>query len=246
MTLMSFSIPLGRSGARVTLHNVGIRLRLCEREVLWLSLARKWMVSFQGASLGWEMGPKASDGTHITVDPGIRRPGLVLTKHLSIPQQGQQTPTHASVLQPHPSGLCRRFGHGPKLLAGPRSAPLAPVLLLSTPELLMALKGNSERYGAENPMGHTMKHLTEQWMTELMSFLACFGELFVWQCFKSKKKRNEMKDLIYSMYYILTPTSLPRSGWLHPSLFKPRRAWNKIFTAVKRYEDQAWLPLPLD
>lgn len=117
MTFMSFAIPLGRSGARVTLHNVGIRLRLCDR---------KWMISFQRASLGWETGPKASDGTHITVDPGIRRPGLVLTKHLSIPQQGQQTPTRASVLQPHPSGLCRRFGHGPKLLAGLCSAPLAP------------------------------------------------------------------------------------------------------------------------
>lgn len=122
MTLMSFAIPLGRSGARVTLHNVGIRLRLCEREVLWLSLARKWMVSFQG----WKTEPKAGDGTHITVDPRIQRPGLVLTKHLSIPQQGQQTPTHASVLQPHPSGLCRRFGHGPELLAVPCSAPLAP------------------------------------------------------------------------------------------------------------------------
>lgn len=59
MTLMSFAIPSGRSGARVTLHNVGFRLRLCEREVLWLSLARKWMVSFQGASLGWETGAES-------------------------------------------------------------------------------------------------------------------------------------------------------------------------------------------
>lgn len=94
------------------------------------------------------------------------------------------------------------------------SAPLPrpPVLLLSTPELLMALKGNSERYGPEKPMGHSMKHLNEQWMTELMSFQRCFGAIFFLFDSVSRVKRNEMKDLIYSMYYILTPTSLPCSG----------------------------------
>lgn len=49
----------------------------------------------------------------------------------------------------------------------------------------------------------------------------------------SRVKRNEMKDLIYSMYYILTPTSLPCSGWVHPSLFKPRKAWIQWYNFVK-------------
>ncbi len=146
-------------------------------------------------------------------------------KHLSIPQQGQQTPTHASVLQPHPSGLCWRFGHGPKLLAGQCSAPPAP----STAALhARAFNGTQGQLGkiwarkADGPFNEAPQWAVNDRADVISEVFWCIFFLFD---SVSRVKRNEMKDLIYSMYYILTPTSLPCSGWVHPSLFKPRKAW---------------------
>lgn len=242
MTLMSFAIPLGRSGARVTLHNVGIRLSLCEREVLCCPRTHnEWFPSREQAWAGRQ----------------DRNPAMAHTSPQIQGSNGLASSSQNTCLSPSgaskPPLMPQSFNHIHQASVGDSAmgqscwqarAPLPrpPVLLRYTPELLMALKGNSERYGAEKPMGHTMKQLNEQWMTELMSFQRCFGAFsFIWQCFKSKKEWNEGSNLQHVLHSDTHITPMFRL-----SASKPLQTKKGMNSVVQLCEDQAWFPLPLD
>lgn len=143
-----------------------------------------------------ETEPRVSDGTRINADPGIRRPGRVLTKHLS-----HSARTH-SCLNPSTASIMplSEIRPGARAAGRPVRHSLGPQHHALHARAFNGTQGQHRKIWGRKADGPYGEDLTVWWMI--------FGTLVSQKSeIVENAESNEMKDLIYGMYYIPTPTS---------------------------------------